>query len=310
MTWTTSRNNHINGASGNDRARQTLVLLKDLLKAATVPWTVVGTGTGTGGSYDMAGTDLLPSFPSITGVNDLAWFCLENAGGAQIVVQVSGTNFVFSWAAQGGFEIGLPASDADVDTTPGSSNNPATYVYQAPSNDDVGQNAAHYKSVAVDDSGLSFIMFGINGVNNAFNLCFLKMNADAADTEPYLGFFSCAQNDTPWDMSTWQSSSNAGTRRCFHPGAGAGIEYLIADPNAGNTYFMDDMPADPYAGKQQTLGMIAVSITAPYKHVKGGLPGILRVPGNRSTGDTLEGGDLMVIGEMGVPWGSAVDPLL
>jgi len=310
MTWTTSRNNHINGASGNDRARQTLVLLKDLLKAATVPWTVIGSGTGTGGAYDMAGTDLLPTFPSITGVNDLAWICLENSEGAQICLQVSGTNFVFTWAAQGGFDDPLPSGDADEDTTPGSTNNPTTYISQTPSPDDMGQNAAHYKSVAVEDDGTSFILFGINGTNPAFNLCFLKMNTDPADTEPYLGFFFCVNAATPWDMSTWQSTSNPGTRQCYHPGAGAGVEYLIADPNVGNSYPMDNMPADPYAGKQQTLGMIAISITAPYRHVKGGLPGILRVPSNRSTGDTLEGGDLMVIGEMGVPWGSAVDPLL
>ncbi len=309
MTWTTSRNNHINEAATADRAKQTLCLIKDRLKACAVPWTVIGSGTGTAGSYDMAGSDLLPTFPSIAGMNDLAWICLENAGGAQIVLQVSAATFNMYWAAQGGFDDPLPASDADEDTPPGTTNNPSTFVEQTPLVNDVGAGAVHYKSVAVQDNGYSFIMFGILGAAAAFNLCFLKMSTDPADTEPYIGLYYCFNGNQPWDMTTWQSTSNPETRRAYHPGAAAGIEYLIADPNAGNTYFMDDMPANPYSSKQQTLEMIAVSIAAPYKHVKGGLPAILRVPGNLTTGNTLNSGDLMVIGEMAVPWGSAVDPL-
>lgn len=315
MTWTVSRNNSINGAADVDRAKQTICLIKDRLKACVVPWTVIGSGTGAAGAFSMAGVDLLPVFPSVVGMNNGAWICLQNAAGAQIILQhdsASVGRIYFYLSGTGGYQL---TADASATLRPGNATPPAGEVPVNPTTAnyrEYGAASAHYKSVAVEDNGNAFICFGTLGVYAAFHLALYQVTGDPADTSPYLGVNIGYTSDMAFDYSQLTSVSIPGATRAYHPAGSPAspTNYLLEEPQAGTTFFMIDMPPNPFSGKQQLLGVFAVSITAGRRHVKGGLNGILRVPGQRTTGDTFESGALVCMNDYAVPWESGSVPLL
>lgn len=306
MTWTVSRNNHIDSTVSNViRTRQTLCLIKDRLKAATVPWTVVSSGTGTGGSYGSG--DNLPTFPSTSGMNDYAWVCLENVDGVQIVLQVDNYELHLWVSVDGGYDT---AGDESEVLRPGNASPPATEVQNYdPGDVNWGGSAPHYLSIAIEDDGKSFIVFGKDGVYASFAMAIIRCVTIAGDLHPYWGLNHAYASNNPWDAGIWQGSSPPNTRMGYHPSGGAQM-YQVADYEILNTTPMDNMPVNPYDGNEQLMGLVAICGQAPYKHVRGGLIGIMRCPSLLSTGDKLNSGELICMYEFAVPWGSAAESLL
>jgi len=307
MTWTVSRNNIISGANTADRAKGAMILIKDKLQAAAVPWTVVKSGTGTGGSYGAG--DLLPTYPSISGVNSYAWVLLENTEGVQVIIQYYSNYLYMFWAPDGGYE---STGDEDEDTRPGDVSPPTTEVINVPSTSNMiwGLNGDYYLSVATEDSGTSFIVFGKYLTYASAGMAIIKLNTPSGDLHPYWGMNVCDDSDTPWGADYWESYSTiANARKAYHPTAG-GINYGVANYKINNSDAMDNMPANPYTGEEQLMGLVAINIQSPHQHVKGGINGIMRCPGNLATGAKLNSGELIVLEDFVVPWGSAVDNLL
>lgn len=308
-TWTTSRNNHLDEAVDNDRAKQSLMLIKDRLTGATTPWTLIGYGTGTGGSSSMniAGVaDPFPAFPSIVGVADNAWICVMNDDGEQVVLQVQGDDGHLWWSCTGDY---TTIGDEAEDDRPGNTGGPADEVTHFASGVDLGYTAAHYASIAVSDDGNSFIYFAKQGTG-ALGLAFTKLeDTKAGDTHPYWSYMYETTSPGAW-AETYMSYIGSNDRAMSYHPAGGVLDYPVSQLYSGGQPVPDVIVPDPFTSDQQLVEVLAVCMTPPRYHIRGKIPGILRNPDARSMGDTFDTGAWMCMGEYALPWGDVGDVLL
>lgn len=316
MTWTTSRNNAISDSLSPKRALQTLLLIKTRLKACLVPWTVVGSGSGSGGSFDMSGADLLPDFPSLTGAGDGSWICLQNVDGLQIVIQqinYSNAGYLYLyWSGDGGYEL---TSDASATLRPGNVSPPAKQVNM---NDDgytyidFAGGSVHYKSIAVRDDGRGFILFGKIGAYACQHMAVVKVSGDPLDVDPYVGvhYAVSGNSNNAWDMSFLEGTSQPSSRRLWHPTGGRRyMSFCDLQSNAADV-FDGNLQVNPYSNKTQLMAVVVGCPSVTYKFVKGIVEGYYRVPQGKGIGDKFENGELINMYNIAVPWGSSTDELL
>ena len=305
-TWSTSRNNHIDGSSQLDRAKQVFILLKDELLSAG--WTMIGYGTGTSGSYSMNSsgvTDPFPSFPTITGVGNNSWFAVENADGVQFVVQVNSSGyFGYWWSVAGDY---TSCGDEDEDSRPGNSSPPSDEVGADPdSYKNAGYSAAWYCTVAVSGDGNSFVMYGKRSTNSWGVALWKLENYKTGDTKPYVS--RCYGAGAAWSDSRFGSTTDKDLMS-WHPSAGAKT-YQVSQLYVSGGEFMDDAGPDPITSNEQLVEVMACLRDNPYYQIKGKIPQLLRNSNNRSMGDTFDSGTYMCMGSYSLPWGSSTDVLM
>ncbi len=306
VTWTTSRNNHINEPNDEDRVKQIFALIKDRLLNASTPWTMLGYGDGNSNTSMSASgvTDPFPSFPNITGgtvdINDNSWMCLQNDDGVEIVVQIDDDDISFWWSVNGGY---ATAGDESASLRPGNSSPPSDEVGHGDYGIDAGCSSEYYCSIAVSGDGNSFILFA--NVSDVIGMALVKCeDTKTGDTHPY---WSLEDDTYSFSDSTLSPNSNTDFIKGYHPSGGALCYKLSNIDFYGN--IMDDIVPDPYTGNHQLLEPLAGCMDSPYYHIRGKVPGFLRNPDARSIGDLFNSGEYVCMGQWSVPWGST-DSLL
>ena len=307
MAWATIRNKLCDGGSSSDRARQFVALMCESL--LTAGWSLVGQGGGTGSGiyqFNTAGglSNLFAAFPAVPAAQ--CWVVLRNADGLEICLWNEATNkcsLVVSPAT------GFVAGSSDEDTPPA---DPADAwdsgagTYTAFGND----SYQTYITVAYTDDATSFIVMSRSSGNSKDWLAgaVIKLAdvalADALPAScPYHVIWLANYAYDLWESNVLSELIYGGSVE-LHPG-GTWQAYALSALQWGATEVMDDIPADPITGEQPRVTTIAGCAVAGYRHVRGSVPGIWRVPGNLATGDKLDSDTYMVFGDYCVPWGSS-----
>lgn len=308
--WTTIRNQHIDSSSSNERARQVLTLLCETL--LTAGWSLVGQGGGNGSGvyqFNASGglTNQFAAFPSSQYAG--AWFVARNADGIEICVwNNSGYYLTFVASPADGFVAG--SSDEDTPPSdPADSFNTGGSTYESFGN----SSYPFFCHISYSDDSNSFIMSSYVSANDSESLCgvLVKLeNVDASDASPtYCPYWLAwmAYSSSVWENDAL-SGGNKGDVGGFHPTAGAWKRYLLLEPKFDEDDVFDLISADPITGEQPRLTCLVGCTEATYTHIRGTVPGIYRVPSGLSSGDLLDSGAYVVMGDYCVPWGSA-DPM-
>jgi hypothetical protein len=319
-TWSTenTRNIQINEASAAARAYQFLSCLDYYLidvAASAASWTRVASGGGTGsGLYTWGNAKTLPVFPSIVGMATGAWAVWQNAGGAQLCMQVDNTGIWtgvwFSGSA------GFVSAGTTEDTPPTGAFAPADMVpCNVGGSMDVGNTATYYVSIAYTTDDNSFIAFGRRASGDNMVAAFILLEeARTGDTAPYVGIFAAQTAGVPDIWSRQNLSQDGYVVDGYVPTLGP-VDYLLSEAGYDDAFesIMYALGVDPFTGNVPRVECLCLNYGVT-GHFRGRIPGIWRIPSSLSTGDRLDDQGVgvysyVVIGEYCVPWGSS-DTLL
>lgn len=295
MAWTVNRNSIVaSGGTYDERGRRKLVGVKDALVGDG--WTLRGTGDGVS-NYSMAGVDYCTNWATM---GSGAWVWLENLDGAEIVLWLNGTQKATLRASQ---LIGYSASSGESATTaPGSTTPPAdemnlpstTYTYWG--------GYQPNTSTIILDGGYSFMIFGrfLSNTYSASATAFVKLSdTQPGDTEPYWmarfdygssGNYELYHFFEGWDYQAARHPVN-GTQRY------GAIELQF--PGNPMIDLPDNLAGDPFMHEI----WIGCGTSGSY-HVKGKLPGVYRVAGNKVSAVKLYDNKFIVCDDVAFPWNS------
>lgn len=299
-TWNVTINQIIDESSAANKALQRFTLLENYLYTN---WTLLAYGDGsTTFTKNAAGItpNPFPTYPAITGgtvdTTDDAWAVFENADGCQVVIQADGYYIRIGFTVDGDYLASPgPWDDATNSDRPGSTTPPTDELL--PDSDSFYQTSDYYMSIAMSADNNSFIFFSGNVHDSCCALIKLE-ETKTGDDHPYWLYL---YNGGDTFSDSYISASSGEHTVCYHP-IGGQQRYPLARPYSANTDVMDSMLADPFTGYEQLVEGMCVCVTAPYNHIRGRVPGFWRNSGNRSQGDTFDGGNYMCMGDWTLPW--------
>lgn len=295
--WTTTRNIHINEASGNRRSAQVLFVLKEVLIADS--WELIAYGVGDyAGEYSKR-QPMTDPFGNVSDVGFYAWVVLRNGSGHEVCIQDLWGELEIAWTATHSFLAPSAWSHANCSSRPRAGTGEAVVGNDYPN---VGQSSAYYLSIATTED--SFIVFGVIGPNNNLGIALIKTSGREDDPDPYWSYVCTGVQ--AWSR-TGTVSSLTGTTNARHPGTDTPVSCPLAVPSVGTTAFTSHV-TDPNTGGFQVCSPLAVTAGAVGfypRHIKGAVDGVYPVSTSFSEAVAIMNNNYIRIRDFCFPWGSA-----
>jgi len=285
--------------------RRYLWNLKNALKGCVIPWTVKGSGEGSGGSGAWDNVDRWSSVPTLSS----CWIGLQSTDGVQLLLKQN-SSYVLAAVYKGSYV----GTGADATTWPDRGAPPATEI-------DLWSNTGYkdlaniggdfYQQVAVSSDGCSFYTFAKLGAYVPSGMAVIKLTSTkTGDPIPYWAFNAHYVNHNIWDRNHLQEGTyNPAFGVGIHPGGGNHF-YAVPELRRSGIALFDNIGADPVSGKEQLIECLAICLDTSYKHLRGKIPGLLMCSDARAVGDTFNAGEFVCVGGKALPWGSNTIPLL
>lgn len=295
-----------------------LVRMKEILVSAG--WTLLGTGTGTSGTYNFDGTDILPTFPSTTGMGTYAWICLrapDNGDGRprpEIVIQQYHTtaDSRMFWRPEGGYtSAGISATSRPTAGLGSENAHPSGTDKDWPIS-----GVTSYWNIFTAPDG-SFMSYNYSSSRGAAWHFFLRcMNVQDNDPYPYVSFWRSSSGYQMVD--SWQIGYQNGNPSIasYHPTygkiwsdeAGGGTDKGHGGSRMGlNTSTLWRGSVSPVDGSIQMIGVWVMSWGTTKGHLKGRLPDVFECYSANNT--KVNNGEYVQLGSYMLPWLSDTDNL-